>query len=239
MYCYSNRIAARSTIITCNLKKKSVLTCCKIAIHFFFFLILLLAMLKKKKKKKFFLLGSVYGWQTHSELSQVSGKSEVVINAIADGVISLNSQGIIQPINPAAQRIIGWGKQDALSLDYRSVLKLVDKAGNELTPASRPIAEGLATNKEVVANDFSLVTNSGKKILVSVIVSPVGQLGSGAIVVFRDITKEKGEEQDNKQVVTAHKCIPVAAIEGSVGLTLKPATAHPRREGPQLHREGS
>src|SRR5690606_18852236 len=49
-----------------------------------------------------------------SELSQVSGKSEVVINAIADGVIALDARGTVQLINPAAQQIIGWGKQDAL-----------------------------------------------------------------------------------------------------------------------------
>lgn len=167
--------------------------------------------------------------QLASELSQVSDKSEVVINAIADGVISLNSQGVIQLINPAAQQIIGWGKQDALSLDYKSVLKLVDKAGNELTPANDPIAQGLATNKEVVVNDFSLVTNSGKKILVSVIVSPVGQLGSGVIVVFRDITKEKGEERQQAEFIStaAHEMrTPVAAIEGYLGLTLNPATAN-------------
>lgn len=164
-----------------------------------------------------------------SELSQVSGKSEVVINAIADGVISLNSQGIIQLINPAAQQIIGWGKQDALSLDYKSVLKLIDKQGNELTPANDPISQVLATNKEVAANDLSLVTNSGKKLLVSVIVSPVGQLGSGVIVVFRDITKEKGEERQQAEFIStaAHEMrTPVAAIEGYLGLTLNPATAN-------------
>ncbi len=44
-----------------------------------------------------------------SELNQVANKAEVVINAIADGVIAVNSQGIIQLINPAAQQIIGWG----------------------------------------------------------------------------------------------------------------------------------
>jgi two-component system sensor histidine kinase VicK len=46
-----------------------------------------------------------------SELSQVAGKAEVVINAIADGVIALDSQGVIQLINPAAQRLIGWGSK--------------------------------------------------------------------------------------------------------------------------------
>ncbi len=163
-----------------------------------------------------------------TELSQVSGKSEVVINAIADGVISLNSQGVIQLINPAAEQIIGWGKQDALSLDYKSVLKLTDKNDKEVTPANDPIAQTLGTNKEVTTNELTLTTNSGKKLLVSIIVSPVGQLGDGVIVVFRDITKEKAEEREQAEFIStaSHEMrTPVASIEGYLGLALNPATA--------------
>jgi PAS domain S-box-containing protein len=163
-----------------------------------------------------------------SELSQVANKSEVVINAIADGVIAVNSQGIIQLINPAAQQIIGWGKQDALALDYKSVLKLVDKNGNELTPATDPIAEALLSNKQKTDNTLSIVTNSAKKVLASINVSPVGQLGSGVIIVFRDITKEKSEEREQAEFIStaSHEMrTPVASIEGYLGLALNPATA--------------
>ncbi|HET8884221.1 MAG TPA: ATP-binding protein [Candidatus Saccharimonadales bacterium] len=163
-----------------------------------------------------------------SELSQVANKAEVVINAIGDGVIALNSQGVIQLINPAAQQIIGWGKQDALALNYKSVLKLVDKKGEELTASNDPVSATLATNKQVTTNDLSLLTNSEKKILVSVIVSPVGQLGAGAIIVFRDITNEKSEERAQAEFIStaSHEMrTPVASIEGYLGLALNPATA--------------
>ena len=163
-----------------------------------------------------------------TELNQVANKSEVVINAIADGVIALNSQGVIQLINPAAQQIIGWGKQDALALDYKSVLKLTDSKGNELTPSNDPVAQALATNQQATTNDLSLVTNSEKKRLVSVNVSPVGQLGAGVIVVFRDITKEKSEEREQAEFIStaSHEMrTPVASIEGYLGLALNPATA--------------
>lgn len=163
-----------------------------------------------------------------TELSQVASKAEVVINAIGDGVMALDSQGIIQLINPAAQQIIGWGKQDALALDYKSVLKLADKSDNDLTPATDPVTQALATNKEITTNDLHLITNSGKKLLVSVVVSPVGQPGSGVIVVFRDITKEKTEEREQAEFIStaSHEMrTPVASIEGYLGLALNPATA--------------
>ena len=163
-----------------------------------------------------------------TELSQVAGKAEVVINAIADGVIALDAQGVIQLINPAAQQIIGWGKQDALSLNYKSVLKLTDAANAELTPANDPINQVLATNQPTSTDDLILVTNSGKKRLVSIVVSPVGQLGSGAIIVFRDITSSKEEERQQAEFIStaSHEMrTPVASIEGYLGLALNPATA--------------
>jgi len=163
-----------------------------------------------------------------TELSEVAGKSEVVINAIGDGVIALDGKGIIQLINPAAQQIIGWGKQDALSLDYKSVLKLVDGKDADVVPANDPVAQVLATNQEVTTTNLKLLTNAGKKRLVSVVVSPIGQLGAGVIIVFRDITKEKAEEREQAEFIStaSHEMrTPVASIEGYLGLALNPATA--------------
>jgi PAS domain S-box-containing protein len=163
-----------------------------------------------------------------TELSQVAGKAEVVINAIADGVVALDSQGVIQLINPAAQRIIGWGKQDALALDYKSVLKLVDKDSTELAPSVDPVVQALGTNQQATSSNLTLLTNSGKKLLISIVVSPVGQPGSGVIVVFRDVTKEKAEEREQTEFIStaSHEMrTPVASIEGYLGLALNPATA--------------
>jgi len=163
-----------------------------------------------------------------NELSKVASKSEVVINAIGDGVIAIDSQGIIQLINPAAQNIIGWGKQDALALSYRSVLKLVNQKDEALDAASDPIQQALNSNQEIRTNNLNLMTSSGNKTMVSLVVSPVGETGSGVITVFHDVTKEKAEERDQAEFIStaSHEMrTPVASIEGYLGLTLNPQTA--------------
>lgn len=162
------------------------------------------------------------------ELSQVANKSEIVINAIADGVVAVDSQGTIQLINPAAQSIIGWGKQDALKLDYRSVVKLLGKNGEAVNENTDPIQQVLRTNNQITTNELQLETSSGKKILVSVSASPVGQVGAGAIIVFRDVTREKEEERQQAEFIStaSHEMrTPVATIEGYLGLALNPSTA--------------
>jgi PAS domain S-box-containing protein len=162
------------------------------------------------------------------ELSQVANKSEIVLNAIADGVIAINDAGTIQLINPAAQSIMGWGKQDAMELDYRSVFKLTDNKDQPVMDDNDPIQQVLHSNVSITRNDLTIVTAAGKKMIISLLVSPLGQQGSGAIIVFRDITSDVAENRQKAEFVStaSHEMrTPVAAIEGYIGLSLNPQTA--------------
>lgn len=163
-----------------------------------------------------------------SQLSEIATKSEIVINAIGDGVIAVDGKGIIQLINPAGQEILGWGKQDALMLSYKSILKLTDENNKELDPTNDPLQQVLNTNQQTRSNKLTAVTNSGKKISVSIVVSPIGDPGAGAIAVFRDVTKERAEEREQAEFIStaSHEMrTPVASIEGYLGLALNPNTA--------------
>lgn len=163
-----------------------------------------------------------------NQLSEVASKSEIVINAIGDGVIAIDSTAAIQLINPAAQVILGWGKQDALKLSYKSIFKLEDEAGHELDPTVDPIQQVMNTNQQSRASHLIALSSSGKKISVSLVVTPIGEIGSGAIIVFRDITNERAEEREQAEFIStaSHEMrTPVAAIEGYLGLAINPNTA--------------
>lgn len=163
------------------------------------------------------------------ELRSVAGKSDIVIAAIADGVIAIDKKGIVQLINPAAQRLIGWGKNDAVGLDYKSVLKMHDSHDKLVEPTNDPIHQAIETNREISVDAFSLETaEANKKFLAHITVSPIGTLGSGVIVVFRDTTSERSEEREQAEFIStaSHEMrTPVASIEGYLGLALNPGTA--------------
>ena len=163
-----------------------------------------------------------------NQLSEVATKSEIVINAIGDGVIALDGTGVVQLINPAAQEILGWGKQDALMLNYKSILKLTNDANAELDPSQDPIQQVLNTNQQARGSKLTAMTKSGKKISVALVASPIGDAGSGAIAVFRDVTNERAEEREQAEFIStaSHEMrTPVASIEGYLGLALNPNTA--------------
>lgn len=164
-----------------------------------------------------------------NRLSAVESKSDVVINAIDDGVLAISKDGNIELINPSAQQIIGWDQGDALGLNWKSVLKLVTSDGKDVEDLENPIAQSLSKNQPTHNDKLFLLTSSEKRILVSIVSSPVGTDGEGIIVVFRDITKEKAEEREQAEFIStaSHEMrTPVASIEGYLGLALNPATAH-------------
>ncbi|QWQ31708.1 hypothetical protein KOY49_01720 [Candidatus Minimicrobia vallesae] len=178
-----------------------------------------------------------------NRLSAVESKSDVVINAIDDGVLAVFDDGVLaisKDGNLALINSSGWDQCYALGLNWRRVLELftsdgkdvvdlVTSDGKDVEDLENPIAQSLSKNQPTHNDKLFLLTSSEKRILVSIVSSPVGTEGEGVIVVFRDITKEKAEEREQAEFIStaSHEMrTPVASIEGYLGLALNPATAH-------------
>ena len=55
--------------------------------------------------------------------------SGFILEAIQDGVVMINKDGLIEVFNPAASAITGWKAEEAVGLDYHTILQLVDSKG--------------------------------------------------------------------------------------------------------------
>lgn len=164
--------------------------------------------------------------QTQSKKPDSS--TDAIVNSMSEGVITLDNQGTITLVNPAAEKISGWSRQDALNLNYKSVLKLVDKTFKVISEADDPIARSIQSGAPVDNRKYLLETKSEKRINLSIIVTPTDEPEGGAIVVFRDITSELAEESSQAEFIStaSHEMrTPVASIEGYLGLALNPSTA--------------
>lgn len=161
-----------------------------------------------------------------SSLRNEKQKSEVVISAIADGVILLDKNLNIQLFNPAAQQISGWQKEDALTLVYSSVIQLVNDKDVPYTSDQDPFRKAAETLQPVRDNKATMVTKSNKRVSISIIVSPLlsdKQQLDGLIAVFRDVSEERDEEHRRAEFIStaSHEMrTPVAAIEGYLALAL-------------------
>ena len=173
------------------------------------------------------------------QLSQEALKSNVLMQSVADGVLVVNAERQIQLFNPAATNLTGWDKASAQNIDYRLVLNLRDTKGAKLTDATDPLVQMWQQGKSLVRNDLSMQTKAGRKIAVSLSLSPIFDADhnvSGGIALFRDISAEKEvERQRNEFISTAsHEMrTPVAAIEGYLSLAMNAnvATIDERAKG--------
>lgn len=153
--------------------------------------------------------------------------SDFILGAIEDGVVTVGPDKTISSFNPAAAHISGWPGGEATGLEFHSVLTLVNAQGESLPPDKHPFSQVLASDKAVRDSNAVLKTKSGKTIPISLIVSPVlladGQSTGSVVGVFRDITKEKEEEERRSDFIStaSHEMrTPVAAIEGYLELAL-------------------
>lgn len=153
-------------------------------------------------------------------------KSDIILNSIEDGVVMVDAQGVIQLFNPASTTISAWLAGEAVGLDYKLVLKIVDDKNVAYTDEQHPITRVFATKTSVRDTAATLVSKDGKNIAIDFSVSPLlnddGNI-QGAVGIFRDVTEQRREEKQRADFIStaSHEMrTPVAAIEGYLALAL-------------------
>ena len=163
-----------------------------------------------------------------NDSSSFLGDGKAILDAVDDGVLAVDSKGNIVAINPAATQITGWSGSDAVGLIFNSVLKISNNDGAEMLDVSNPVNRVLQTGTNFTTRDLFVKTPSGKVAPIFLAVNSIGGQNSGAVVVFRDISKELKENREQTEFIStaSHEMrTPVASIEGYLGLALNPATA--------------
>ena len=161
-----------------------------------------------------------------ARLLDSSRQSEIILNVIEDGVMLLDAKKTIRSFNPAAARVTGWQQKDAIGVDYSSVMTLVDAKGQPYVTENNPIEKAYSSGTLAHDGNANLATRSKTVISLDITVSPLKSdegVISGAVVVFRDVSEERKENQQRAEFVStaSHEMrTPVAAIEGYLALAL-------------------
>src|SRR3989344_2449700 len=153
-------------------------------------------------------------------------KSDIIVNAIDDGVVVIDNQKAIQIFNPAAGRLTGWAPNEALRLDYSGVIKLVDDKNAVYPEDLNPFNQALKNGQVTRDNNAILVSRDNKRIPVNISVSPLfdpQKRLNGAVGILGDVSQARTEERQRAEFIStaSHEMrTPVAAIEGYLALAL-------------------
>lgn len=167
------------------------------------------------------------------QLEEEQFKSNAILESITDGVLVTNTKGVVEIINVAAATMLGWSKEEALGLDYHSLIKPQSETENPepIDPITTTMKSGEATQLVCM-----LRTAHGRQLFVDIVASPIYQNETneegitskkltGVIGVLRDVDEQKRQEQQRSEFIStaSHEMrTPVASIQGYLELALNP-----------------
>ncbi|HYW47590.1 MAG TPA: response regulator [Bryobacteraceae bacterium] len=137
------------------------------------------------------------------------------LSSITDAVLATDREGRITFLNPVAESLTGWPRNDARGRPAGDILHIIDERTRD--PVENPLARVLRDRVMLASGDHNaLVSRSGAEVPIEHSASPVrddaGEV-SGAVLVFRDIGKRRQLEE---QVTHAQKMDAVGRLAGGV-----------------------
>lgn len=158
----------------------------------------------------------------------------VTLEAIDDAVLVTDADGTIRYLNPAAERLLGWHKDEARGLPIEQVLTLAHEAGKG--PVANPLRLALRTGmSQSLAPDGVLVRRDGRETPVQDTAAPIvageGVL-CGAVLVLRDDSERRAFLAELRHMAFHDPLTGLPnrrALEGRIERAVSQLAAEPQR----------
>ncbi|MCC2668402.1 MAG: tmoS, partial [Armatimonadetes bacterium] len=140
--------------------------------------------------------------KTEQELREQREWFRVTLSSIGDGVIATDQQGQILFLNPVAEMLTGWSREEALGRQMGEVFHIVSEETREpvANPVRRVLAEGIVVG---LANHTILISRQGREWPIADSAAPIRSAEGrivGVVLVFLEITERKRiEDQLRRQ----------------------------------------
>ncbi|MGC1458725.1 MAG: EAL domain-containing protein [Steroidobacteraceae bacterium] len=120
-------------------------------------------------------------------------RAQVTLKSIGDGVISTCARGLIEYLNPVAEKLTGWPIEDARGRALGEVLNLIDETTREHVSHSLERLNAIGTTSALVTHPV-LLTRDGQEVAVQESAAPIRDRDGeviGAVIVVHDVTRER------------------------------------------------
>ena len=120
-------------------------------------------------------------------------RAEVTLHSIGDAVLSIDLPGNVTYLNPVAERMTGWSRQEALGRPLADVFQIIDATTRK--PARNPMEQAIQLDKVVgLTANCLLIRRDGFETAIEDSASPIhdrrGQV-IGAVIVFKDVSQAR------------------------------------------------
>jgi len=127
------------------------------------------------------------------ELANAHQRLEITLASIGDGVIATDARGLITLLNPVAERLTGWSRDEALHQPAEGVFRIADETTG--TPLPSPLERARKTgSSEKIPPHTVLLPKQGEPVAIADSISAIRSAdgeNEGAVLVFRDIRESR------------------------------------------------
>jgi len=128
-----------------------------------------------------------------AELFAEKERAQVTLASIGDGVITTDTDGWVEYLNPVAEQLTGWKLDDARGLPLQALFRLIDEAHRRPVPS--PIELVLSEERTIdAAANILLQRNDSVEIPVAHSAAPIRDRSGavmGVVLVLHDVSRER------------------------------------------------
>uniref|UniRef100_A0A7C4TI73 histidine kinase n=1 Tax=candidate division WOR-3 bacterium TaxID=2052148 RepID=A0A7C4TI73_UNCW3 len=116
--------------------------------------------------------------------------NEKLINSVASGIIAVNIDGVIMTVNPEAERVFGYKKDELIDYHIKSI--------PGIEPLYEKIESSMKNGKAIIREEVEVLNRNQEKIPLGCNITPLINPGgdiSGCVVLFRDLSEIRRLEE--------------------------------------------
>jgi PAS domain S-box-containing protein len=139
---------------------------------------------------------ALYKHSAERKLRESERRYAATLASIGDAVIATDAEARVTFMNPVAERLTGWGQEEARGLPVSDVLQIFDEVSRE--QLEDPAGAALRHRATIALDSALLVSRDGRQVRIAESGAPIideTESIAGTVVVFRDVTSRHQAEE--------------------------------------------
>lgn len=120
--------------------------------------------------------------------------NERIINSVASGIMAVKSDGLITTVNPEAERVFGYKKDQLIEYNIKSL--------EEIDPLWQKMKQAMTVGKPIIRDEVEIQNKNSDKIPIGfniTLLDTPGKGVTGCVLIFKDLSEIRRLEEKVKQ----------------------------------------
>lgn len=161
-----------------------------------------------------------------NQFSESHMRSEAILNSMGEGLVVTDHQGSVVRVNAQTERMLGRESEEIVGKNWSKVAGAAYADGRPAAAEESALEIALHSGRQVTKTTYAYKNKEGTAFPVSVTATPLLVAGEivGAVLLFRDISREKAIEKARVEFVSlaSHQLrTPLTAINWYIELLLR------------------